>query len=1035
MSHDVEEKNQTITGSVGGTNFHMIGPNTNYREYCRPKLNDMLHSLKLDIPYFKAKGNYLYYNKVSDKGIHEVSVLDFVGGYGANFIGHNHPELKETLKACLDRDMPNLSQCSVRIVTAELAGKLNELIPGKGKYVCNFTNSGTESVEAAIKHAFRIRTDIIQRKYDSISTKLNAMLDRLHLENSGFRLPDGYENLPALIDEIKKHNELELSTYLDNPVICALKGAFHGKTTSSLKVTYNKTFREVYEGMSALKSVFIDIDKPEQLAELASKNQLSFKYLEIEDETVLIKTWETCRIFACIMEVILGEGGILILPEKVLFDFVTLHNRLNIPFIIDEIQTGCGRTGSFFAFEQTPLSLIEPEYVTLSKALGGGLSKIGVTMIHEKEYDPEFGLVHTSTFAEDDMSASIGLKVVEMLTRDNNKLMRKAKVMGKYIVNKLKMLQDKYPDIIKEVRGRGLMIGIEFTELNNYGPFFRYAGSQGFIALLMASYVLHYHDIRIISPLTTMFKGNPGKKRSPVIRIQPSVYITEDEIKQLIRALDEVLNIIASNNEYVLLAHLFDKGLDSEMRLSPKQFPVIYPEQKPPTDIHKRIGFIGHVTELRYLIEYYLPSFEHYEFRRRDLIKWWDKLSRFLDPDLMRRIYITTKNKTIEANIVCVPYLPKYMIKTYVEGHNYAENEYDKKFLLLDMQDKIQDALTKAHDLGDKNVPVNIAGLGAYTSIVTDNGLAVNDKEAAVTTGNAFTTALVFMGVCEAVNQQKRDMNNLTAAIVGASGNIGSALTYLIGAEVKKLHIIGRDKIISYDRLAKAREHCLSRILENIRLQLKSAASEDDIKLRGFSEKIYMDIIKPLLKQPPDHETLQSYMLDEINGEKLVSLRSGRILNDLINSHYQTKENQFIEISELSSIKDCDIIVIATNSSDAWLINPDDVKPGAIVCCASVPSNLSESFKDKTDQFFVFDGGYALLPEKNEINFVGMPKHGNVYGCIAETLLLGLEGDTKSAVRGTISISNITKIIELADKHEFKLGKFLLGDDIQRMVT
>ncbi len=108
---------------------------------------------------------------------------------------------------------------------------------------------------------------------------------------------------------------------------------------------------------------------------------------------------------------------------------------------------------------------------------------------------------------------------------------------------------------------------------------------------------------------------------------------------------------------------------------------------------------------------------------------------------------------------------------------------------------------------------------------------------------------------------------------------------------------------------------------------------------------------------------------------------------------------------------------------------------GAIVCCASVPSNLSETFKDKTDDFYVFDGGYALLPDNSEIDFIGMPKNGNAYGCLAETLLLGFEGYDKSFARGSITVTQITKTISLAEKFGFKLSKSLLGDDIQRMRT
>lgn len=1010
-------------------------PLISYREYVRPKMTDMLSCLKLNIPYTKAQGNYLFYNRETPEGPKETAILDFVGGYGANVLGHNNPKLKQTLIDCLNSDLPNLSQGSVRVKAAELAERLNTLVPSKSKYVCNFSNSGTESVEAALKHAYKVRADKIIRKFEQISTQLNATQNFIELENPNLQLPDNYENINELIGELQAWNQNELAKFNENPTICGIKGAFHGKTTSSLKITFNKTLRESYEGMSALKSVFIDQDKPEQLAKLASDNLIVFKNLKIEDLKIVVETWEISTVFAFILEVILGEGGILILKEDVLAKFSSLHDTVNVPFIVDEIQTGCGRTGTFFAYEQSPLRNIEPDYITLSKALGGGLTKIGVTMIHEKEYDPEFGLVHTSTFAEDDASSAIGLKVIDILTSDNGKVMHEATTKGDMIIKKLKALQQKYPSMINEVRGRGLMIGIEFSSLNQCSPFFRYAGGQGFIAMLISSYILHHHHIRIFSPLSTMFKGNPGKRRPAVIRIQPSVFITEQEVDLLISAFDEVLKIIASNNEYVLLAHLMDVELNQEMRKHPFDVSIQYPAQTPRTDIQGRVGFIVHITELNYLLDYYLPSFKQYDYSRRTLIKWWDKLCRFLDPDLMHRAYIKSGDKTIEANLVGVPFLPKYMIKTYAEGKETSITDREAKNCLMDIQDRIQEAVIKARDLGDEQNPVNIVGLGAYNSIVTDNSLSLNDNEVSVTTGNAFTTALTYLGICEAVKKQNKEFKDLTASVIGATGNIGSALSYLIGTKVKKIYIIGRDKELSRNRLLKTRYLCLAKILDNVRMQVIAGIPIDEITIHGFSSTIYHDIIKPILKRGEIQPENLWELYGELLGDKQVSPCNGEILDQLILEHYKTDENPFIQIADLSVNKECDIIAIATNSSDAWLVKPEDVKKGAIVCCASVPSNLSETFKDKTDDFYVFDGGYALLPDNSEVDFIGMPKNGNAYGCLAETLLLGFEGYNKSFARGSITVTQITKTISLAEKFGFKLSKSLLGDDIQRMRT
>jgi predicted amino acid dehydrogenase len=142
-----------------------------------------------------------------------------------------------------------------------------------------------------------------------------------------------------------------------------------------------------------------------------------------------------------------------------------------------------------------------------------------------------------------------------------------------------------------------------------------------------------------------------------------------------------------------------------------------------------------------------------------------------------------------------------------------------------------------------------------------------------------------------------------------------------------------------------------------------------------------------------------------------------------------------ITVGTLNDTLYADIVVVATNSSDANLITPDQVKPGSIVCCASVPSNLSTQFKDCGNKFFVFDSGYAKLPDDNVIDSVGMPKDGLVYGCLGETILLALSENMKSFSKGNISSAKIIETLNLADDQGFELGKFVLGDHIKRMVT
>ena len=96
------------------------------------------------------------------------------------------------------------------------------------------------------------------------------------------------------------------------------------------------------------------------------------------------------------------------------------------------------------------------------------------------------------------------------------------------------------------------------------------------------------------------------------------------------------------------------------------------------------------------------------------------------------------------------------------------------------MRDKVQDAVNVARELGDDNIPVSIVGLGAYTSIITQNAQTINDYEIPVTTGNAYTVGLTIQGILSAAQQQGLEMNQAKVAVVGAAGNIGLVIAQIL---------------------------------------------------------------------------------------------------------------------------------------------------------------------------------------------------------------------------------------------------------------
>ncbi|UCC74382.1 MAG: aminotransferase class III-fold pyridoxal phosphate-dependent enzyme, partial [Gemmatimonadota bacterium] len=200
---------------------------TSYAAFCRPKLADLLESLGLNVGFCRARGAYLYRN---DEEGNEVEVLDLVGGFGAGLLGHNNPELKELLKSQLDEDVPFLAQSSERREAGLLAARINELLPTDRAYLCHFTNSGAEAVEAALKHAYKTRFDQIRRLFDRISRDIEQFFHATERDYPDIEIPGDDRDLSKFRDDLDEHNLAQFERFQQRPVVLALKGSFHGKT-------------------------------------------------------------------------------------------------------------------------------------------------------------------------------------------------------------------------------------------------------------------------------------------------------------------------------------------------------------------------------------------------------------------------------------------------------------------------------------------------------------------------------------------------------------------------------------------------------------------------------------------------------------------------------------------------------------------------------------------------------------------------------------------------------------------------------------
>ena len=158
---------------------------------------------------------------------------------------------------------------------------------------------------------------------------------------------------------------------------------------------------------------------------------------------------------AIMIETIGGESGIKVIPDFCLKELRKLCNKKKILLILDEVQCGISRSGDFLAFER---SNVKPDIVPIAKGIGGGFP-IGAVLMNKKVASGMTPGTHGSTFGGNPLAMAVGNTVMDIVSKKN--FLNNVKKLSKYFLFKLNQIKDKYPNIIKEIRGRGLLIGIQ----------------------------------------------------------------------------------------------------------------------------------------------------------------------------------------------------------------------------------------------------------------------------------------------------------------------------------------------------------------------------------------------------------------------------------------------------------------------------------------------------------------------------------------------------------------------------------------------
>ena len=354
-----------------------------------------------------------------------VEYLDCASGHGVANLGHAHPKVAAAL-AEQSTKLITLFESFYNDQRAALMQKMGSLVLGLERVF--FCNSGTESVEAAIKFA---------------------------------RISSG------------------------RPGIVAAMRAFHGRTLGSLSATYNKKYREGFEPL------------------VPGFSHVPYNNIEALEKAINAET------AAFILEVVQGEGGVYIADSAYVQAARRICDQHGALLIVDEVQSGFGRTGKWFAFQH---SGVTPDLLCCAKSLAGGVP-MGAVLIGPAVKNLVPG-VHGSTFGGNPLSCAAAVAALTAIEEEN--LPAQAAEKGAYLLEKLRQIDS---PLVREVRGLGLMVGIELKQ--KVQPYLKTLQDRHILAL------------------------NAGMT---VIRLLPPLVITYAQIDHLVEVISEVLSCEAPVN-------------------------------------------------------------------------------------------------------------------------------------------------------------------------------------------------------------------------------------------------------------------------------------------------------------------------------------------------------------------------------------------------------------------------------------------------------------------------------------------------------
>lgn len=424
-----------------------------HERHVNPAFVKMLRTIGFDKGYVRGEGSYLY-------DAEGQRYLDLLTGWGVFALGRNHPKVRAMLEQVMSRELPNLVRMDCSLLAGLVAEKLTGYTnAGRSKHGLGrvfFCNSGTETIEAAIKFA---------------------------------RCATGKSRV----------------VYCDN--------AFHGLSTGSLSINGAEFFRERFGDL------------------MPGTEAVPFNDLAALERAMMRKD-----VAAFIIEPVQGKSCAAV-ADGYLAEAQRICRKADALLVLDEVQSGLGRTGKWFAYQHWPE--VEPDIVCTAKALSGGYVPVGAVITTPKVMDSVFNtmercVVHSNTFGQNDMAMAAALATLHVMEED--RIVENAAELGAYAIEQLTNIGRTCP-FVSDVRGKGLMFGIDFRRPDQS------------LKLKAAWDMLHTLNFGVFSQMIIVpllqehrILTQVAGYHTEVIKFLPPLNITKEDIDYFLAAIQQVLD-------------------------------------------------------------------------------------------------------------------------------------------------------------------------------------------------------------------------------------------------------------------------------------------------------------------------------------------------------------------------------------------------------------------------------------------------------------------------------------------------------------